>query len=114
LVEPVLVKIKFGCANVEDAKLGFVGVETTQLYWSGTAVPLQRGAMLLLVVLTESGEQPVEGVAVNAHVGGSITQMVLVSILGLEQEFFSVSVTLYEPALVKVNGRLVDPEVQRR
>jgi hypothetical protein len=55
-------------------------------------VPLQVGATVLLVVVTESGLHPEFGLTLKEQVGGSITQIVLVAVEMVEQLFFAVNV----------------------
>ena len=86
-----------GWGKVDVAKLGLVGVDTTQLYANGIVTPVQAGAILLFVVLTFSVAHPSIGVTENEQTGGLITQIVLVKLCEL-QEFFSVSCTVYIPA----------------
>ena len=73
-----MVKFRVGFWVVFDvivAVVPVIGFEIVQTKFRGTLLPLQVGAMDVLLIFTVNGEHPLAGEVVNWQTGGLITQM---------------------------------------
>ena len=82
--------------------------------WAASQVRVrsQLLLMLLLVVLTTNGEQPVVGLRLKLGTGGASTQMVRISVSRPQMALPTTSVIVYEPGAVNCKPSTSSPEVQ--